>query len=277
MKKIFLLLMLFMIMAFSWWSFGEDVTAETPAHGNRHSQSFYAVKKEMLDNIYFDHKQTLYCGAMWNSRKKIIPPKGFKLPNLRKVDFTLYDNVSAEELQRKSERMEWEHIVPAQNFGKTFTEWKDGHKNCTFGAGKKYKGRKCAEQQSEEFRYMYTDMYNLYPSIGAVNFLRAHFNMTQFDAKMPATFGACQMKISRNKAEPPDEVKGLIARTYLYMQHTYSRYRIGEPMQGILKAWNKKYPVTKWECTRAYRIEKLQGNANVVVKPQCREKGWYKD
>ncbi len=279
MKKLFFIsvicLITVIIAAFGWRPFDDNVAPKTTVQGNRHSQSFYAVKKEMLDNIYFDHKQTLYCGVTWNSRKKIKLPKGFKLPNLRKVDFTLYDNVSAEELQRKAERMEWEHIVPAQNFGKTFTEWSNGHKNCTFDGGKRYKGRKCAEQQSEEFRYMYTDMYNLYPSIGAVNFLRAHFNMTQFDTGIPVTFGTCQMKISRNKVEPPDNMKGLIARTYLYMQSTYPRYRIGEPMRGVLNAWNKKYPITKWECVRAYRIEKLQGNANGIVKPQCEGKGWY--
>ena len=276
MKKILLIIALSLVVssvqAFSWWPFG---TVEQ-TKGNRHSQSFYAVKKEMLEHIYNDHKHTLYCDATWNARKSIITPKGFNLPNLKKVDFTVYDNISAEELQRKAERMEWEHIVPAQNFGKTFTEWAKGSKNCTFGQGRKFKGRKCAEQESEEFRYMYTDMYNLYPSIGVVNFLRAHFNMTQFDAGVPTTFGSCLMKISRNKVEPPDAVKGLIARTYLYMQQTYPRYRIGEPMRGILKAWDKKFPINKWECRRAYRIEKLQGNANEIVKPKCQEKGWYK-
>jgi deoxyribonuclease-1 len=230
----------------------------------------------MLDKVYFDHRKTLYCNADFTAHKKIIKPYGFKMPDLRSVDFKVYD-ISSEDLQRKAERMEWEHIVPAQNFGKTFPEWSKGHKNCVSGKGKAFKGRGCAEQESEDFRYMYADMYNLYPSIGAVNYLRAHFSPTQFEPRQKNTFGACAMKISHNKMEPPDEVKGLIARTYLYMQSVYPRYRIGEPAESVLKAWAKKYPVTKWECARAFRIEKVQGNANNFVKKSCEAQNWYND
>lgn len=266
--------------AFSWWPFADmqktAATAVPAVKGNRHSQSFYAVKKEMLAKVYFDHKQTLYCNAAWNARKKIITPRGFKLPDVRKVDFKVYD-ISVAELRDKAERMEWEHIVPAQNFGKTFSEWSDGHKNCTFGKGQKFKGRKCAEQENAEFRYMYADMYNLYPSIGAVNYLRSNFNFAQLGAAVKPTFGSCEMKISRNKAEPPDAVKGLIARTYLYMRRTYPRYSIGEPMLSVLQAWDKKYPPTAWECVRAYRIEKVQGNADTALKKVCVSKNLYHD
>ncbi len=255
-----------------WW-FSKDAHGDKSV-GNHHSQSFYAVKQEMLDKIYYDHRKTLYCNAAFSAQKQIHKPAGFKLPDLKNIDFKVYD-ISTAELQQKADRMEWEHIVPAQNFGKTFTEWSDGHKNCVSSKGKKFKGRSCAEKESEEFRYMYTDMYNLYPSIGAVNYLRANFNFTQFDSKVPNTFGSCPLKISQNKAEPADEVKGLIARTYLYMRQTYPRYSIGEPMYGILKAWAKKYPVTAWECKRAYRIEKVQGNANKIVKQDCTDKNLY--
>ena len=277
-KKIFLYTFLLLLGAaaqagvLDWLSAGQSQNIR----GNRHSQSFYAVKKEMLDKIYYDHRQTLYCDAEFTKFKQIIRPAGFKLPNLRNVDFYVHD-ISAEELKRKAERMEWEHIVPAQNFGKTFTEWSDGHQKCVSNKGKKFKGRSCAEQESEAFRYMYTDMYNLYPSIGAVNYLRGNFNFTQFTKKIPSTFGDCQLRISRNKVEPRNEIKGLIARTYLYMQDTYRRYKIGEPMYAILKVWNKQYPVTRWECRRAYRIEKVQGNANKFVKTDCIARGWYKD
>ena len=274
-KKILWLILIWFALAdgyaFAFWPFSADTVQE---RGNRHSQSFYAVKKEMLDHIYYDHRQTLYCHADFTAHKKIVKPKGFKLPDLKNVDFYVYD-ISSEELQRKAERMEWEHIVPAQNFGKTFTEWSQGHPNCRAGKGKKYKGRKCAEQESEEFRYMYTDMYNLYPSIGAVNYLRANFNFAQLPPNAENTFGTCRFKLTKNRAEPRDEIKGLIARTYLYMQQTYPRYKIGEPMYGLMKAWAKKYPVTPWECTRAYRIEHLQGNPNDYVKAFCLQEGLY--
>jgi len=263
------------VSAFSWWP---SATEQTPVHGNRYSQSFYAVKQEMLGKIYYDHQRTLYCNAEFNGRKQIKKPKGFRLPNIRNVDFKVYD-ISEEELQNKATRMEWEHIVPAENFGRTFTEWSKGHANCVSNKGKRFKGRSCAVQESEEFRYMYTDMYNLYPSIGAVNYLRANFNFTQFNPNdnIKNLFGSCKLKIYHNKVEPADAVKGFIARTYFYMERTYSRYKIGEPMRGILRNWDKIYPITDWECRRAYRIEKVQGNANEDLKKKCTDMGLYKD
>lgn len=283
MKKIWIIAALLLILPLSakaiwFWSYDED--AEQPKDkvwGNRHSQSFYAVKKEMLNKIYYDQRITLYCGADFTKDKKIIRPRGFSLPDLQTVEFDVYD-ISPEELQKKAERVEWEHIVPAQNFGKTFPEWFAGKEACVSKKGKKFKGRACAEQESEEFRYMYTDMYNLYPVIGAVNYLRANYNFTQFTKPIKPTFGVCGgMVIYKNKVEPRNAVKGLIARTYLYMQNTYPRYRISENMASLLNVWNKQFPVTPWECERAYRIEKVQGNANEIVKPLCQQAGMYGD
>ena len=282
MKKIFLLLAVLAVVPVlcraGWFNLvNDDTEPKVLQFGNRHSQSFYAVKKEMLDKIYYDRRRTLYCDARFTRHKQLELPQGFVLPDLKKVDFRVYD-ITPEELQTKAERLEWEHIVPAQNFGKTFPEWYDGKAACVTKKGKKFKGRSCAEQESEEFRYMYTDMYNLYPVIGAVNHLRAHFNFTQFTKPKPATFGVCGgMVISGNKVEPRDAIKGFIARTYLYMQTAYPRYRISENMVAILRAWDKKYPVKHWECQRAYRIEKVQGNANMIVKPRCEARGMYWD
>lgn len=282
MKKIFLLLAVLAVVPVlcraGWFNLVNDDTEPKVQHfGNRHSQSFYAVKKEMLEKIYYDRRKTLYCNADFTAHKKVILPADFKLPNIYKADFNVYD-ISIEELQNKATYVEWEHIVPAQNFGKTFPEWYAGKKACVSKKGKQFKGRACAEQENEEFRYMYTDMYNLYPTIGAVNYLRSNFNFTQFTKPIPATFGGCGgMVISKNKVEPRDEIKGLIARTYLYMEYTYPRYRISENMRSLLKAWDKQYPVTPWECTRAYRIEKVQCNTNFVVKPRCRQANLYWD
>jgi deoxyribonuclease-1 len=251
---------------------------ETSSAPNRYSQSFYNVKRVLLERVFYDRRKTLYCNADFSVHKKIFLPDGFLLPDLAKAKFKYYD-ITAEELEKKAQRMEWEHIVPAQNFGKTFPQWTKGDAKCVLPKGKFFKGRKCAEQESEEFRYMYTDMYNLYPSIGAVNYLRANFNFTQFSKKenIGNTFGSCKLKIFDNTVEPPDNVKGLIARTYLYMEQTYKRFSISAKMRPIIQAWDKKYPVSRWECKRAYRIEKIQKNSADVFKKPCLEKNWYKE
>ncbi|MFT2111931.1 endonuclease [Marinomonas sp. 2405UD68-3] len=37
----------------------------------------------------------------------------------------------------------------------------------------------------------------------------------------------------------------------------------------LMNAWNAQYPVSDWECKRASRIEKIQGNKNSVLNAVC--------
>ncbi len=36
-----------------------------------------------------------------------------------------------------------------------------------------------------------------------------------------------------------------------------------------MEGWNKTYPVSKWECVRNQRIEKVQGWGNKFVGGAC--------
>jgi deoxyribonuclease-1 len=40
-------------------------------------QSFSKAKKPLERQVYQDHRETLYCGAKFNAKKKVTPPKGF--------------------------------------------------------------------------------------------------------------------------------------------------------------------------------------------------------
>lgn len=221
------------------------------AAGNTTNDSFAHAKK-MLGQVYADHRITFYCGAEYDAQGNITLPEGFTTPKHEK----------------RADRIEWEHALPAENFGQTFVEWREGSPECVDNRGKAFKGRKCAEKANPEYRLMQADMYNLYPAIGAVNAMRSNFNYAIL-AGEPATFGACEMKIADRKAEPPARARGQIARTYMYMQDSYSRYHMSRQQEQLMQAWDKQFPVDEWECTRAKRIEKIQGNENKFVKQPC--------
>jgi deoxyribonuclease-1 len=121
---------------------------------------------------------------------------------------------------------------------------------------------------NKEYRYMQADLYNLFPAIGAVNAMRSNYNFTVLPGEK-SDFGACAMKIQNKKAEPPVEARGRIARTYLYMENTYSRYKMSKQQRKLMTAWDKQFPVSNWECKRGKRIEKLQGNKNAVLDNRC--------
>lgn len=211
--------------------------------------------KKLLNKVYHDHRITFYCEAEFDERGKIYLSKNFMTPKHEK----------------RANRREWEHIVPAENFGRTFAEWRDGHPSCVDKKGKAFKGRKCAGI-NPEFSKMEGDMYNLVPAIGAVNAMRSNYDFTEIN-NAPYTFGDCPMIIQDKKVNPPEKTKGFIARTYFYFEMQYPRFRINSSMKKMMSVWDKQYPVNEWECKRAKRIEYFQKNPNIIVKTKCIEAG----
>lgn len=150
------------------------------------TESFSKAKKLLMSKVYFDHRETVYCAATFDARKNITLPRGYE----------------SNKYKKRAKRVEWEHVVPAENFGRTFVEWREGDSKCVTKQGKSYKGRRCANKASKEYRLMQSDLYNLYPAIGAVNAMRSNYNFTMLPGDK-SDFGSCEMKISHRKAEPP--------------------------------------------------------------------------
>lgn len=220
--------------------------------GNTTIDSFNKAKRTLEREVYQDHRVTLYCEAQFDAQKNVQHPDGFVTTKHKK----------------RSKKVEWEHVVPAQNFGQAFSEWRDGDEQCVNSKGKSFKGRRCAEKVNKEYRYMQADMHNLFPAIGAVNALRSNYNFTMLPEEKSG-FGSCDMRINDRKAQPPVASRGRIARTYMYMESTYPKYQMSNQQRQLMNAWDKQDPVSQWECLRSKRIEKLQGNANAIVNSRC--------
>lgn len=223
---------------------------------NQEIKSFSKAKNFLEKQVYNNHRTTLYCGATFDAEKRVTPPQGF----------------ITNKYVKRAKKIEWEHVVPAENFGRTFSEWRDGHNQCINSKGKEFKGRKCAEKVNFEYRYMQSDMFNLYPVIGAVNALRSNYNFTMLPT-IKSDFGSCSMKIDNRKAEPPEISRGQIARTYLYMDNTYKRYNMSKSQRQLMDAWDKMYPVNTWECKRVKKISNLQKSKNNIVLSRCQSAG----
>jgi deoxyribonuclease-1 len=120
-----------------------------------------------------------------------------------------------------------------------------------------------------QYKLMQADMFNLYPAIGEVNGRRSNYSMAILEGEK-REFGKCDVEIRNKKIEPKESIRGEIARTYLYMDSVYSgRGIISKKNQRLFESWNKSDPVDEWECERARRIEKIQGNRNEVVMRDC--------
>ena len=213
----------------------------------------FSKSKKYLAKVYKDNPITLYCGCSFKGKTLEFSSCGY---NPKK------DN-------KRANRIEWEHVVPAYVFGIFFSEWTVGHPKCVKKNGKKYKGRRCASKVNREFKRMEADMFNLFPAIGEVNGLRSNYPMTIIEGE-ERQFGKCDVEIKRGKVEPRDEVRGEIARTYMYMDSVYpGKGIISNQNRSMFEEWNRSDPADEWECERARRIEKIQGNRNEIVLDSC--------
>ena len=142
------------------------------------ANSFSQAKKLLLKKVYFDNQNTFYCLNKYsiflvnNKYKTILEPNKNYAP--RKPYFK-----SGKENYR-TKNIEWEHIMPVENFGKHFACWKEG-------------GRKACENNIT-FNEMESDMHNLVPSIGELNADRSNYN---FGADKPRVgqYGKCKFKV----------------------------------------------------------------------------------
>ena len=113
------------------------------------------------------------------------------------------------------------------------------------------------------------DLYNLWPIVGELNGLRSNYSMAQITGEA-LSFGGCQAKIQDRKFEPMDKDKGIVARTYMYMDLNYpGRGVISNKNRKLFAAWDKEYPVSQWECQRASLIAGIQGNPDQILSARC--------
>ena len=79
--------------------------------------------------------------------------------------------LKARKNEKRSDRVEWEHVVPASWFGSHRTCWKDGHALCGKKNGKPLKSRECCLKPGvdPDFQAAHNDPHNLFPAGGEVN------------------------------------------------------------------------------------------------------------
>ena len=238
------------IILIASFSISEDAISVSP-EGNTEIQSFSKSKK-MLERYVYNQlpHETIYCEGTFEGTV-ITDPNGFY----------------SDKYKNRATRLEWEHIVPGENFGRAFPSWRNGNDLCITKKGERYKGRRCATKVSKDYRYMQADLYNLYPSIGAVNALRLNYRYGVVEGE---PLGNCLMKIKDRKAEPPNYAKGVVARVALYFDAVYPKYTLIDSQRKLFNAWDVLYPVTELECKRSKIIEGIQGNVNPITSESCK-------
>ncbi|WP_108653100.1 endonuclease [Dongshaea marina] len=220
------------------------IAVSIPTFAASHPQSFQASKRELV-KLYKQHSDvpTFYCHApiKWEGKKG--------MPHLYEAGYKVRKQ------EKRANRIEWEHVVPAYWFGHQLKCWQDG-------------GRKNCKKTSANFREMEGDMHNLVPAIGEVNGDRSNYRYS--DWRGPGMYGRCSMSIDfkKKQARPPEYTHGFIGRDYLYMRDKYG-LKISKAQIRLMQAWAKQRP-SEWECKRNQLIAQIQGNDNPYVTKACK-------
>jgi len=209
--------------------------------------SFSTAKDWLYDKVYKDHAITFYCGCKYD-------------PKTRKVDLKSCGLEALSDVKR-AQRIEAEHVMPAHHFGQSRECWRNTEKVC----GKKMSGRKCCEDKDPLFEAAHNDLHNLFPAVGEVNGDRSNYSWGMIPGEK-REYGTCNIEVdsSIRRAEPPDTVKGDIARVYFYMEHTYG-FNLSKQDRQLFTAWAKEDPPDDWEYERNRRITEIQGRGNPFI------------
>ncbi|WP_404948379.1 endonuclease [Shewanella sp. SR44-3] len=219
------------------------------SHSAEHASSFRQAKK-LAQHIYLTDLPlaSFYCGCD-------IKVDGKKWqPLFKNCGFKVRKQL------KRAQRIEWEHVVPAWEFGHQMQCWQQG-------------GRKFCSKNNKEFNKMEADLHNLVPAIGEVNGDRSNYRFSEWNGRANQ-YGRCDMLVNfkDRKVQPPSNTRGAIARSYFYMQQRYGM-RISSSQAKLFTAWDKQYAVNSIECKRDRLIAQSQGNHNEFVRQSCLKLG----
>ena len=119
--------------------------------------------------------------------------------------------------------------------------------------------RQC--EKDDRYRQIASDLHNMVPVRSRIEMQRRSVRYDNVGNTVQPD--ECGIRVSAQFFEPPERVKGDVARTVAYMVDTYGLPWLGA--SAILKQWNRLDPPDDSELTRHRRIAEIQGNENPFV------------
>lgn len=134
------------------------------------------------------------------------------------------------------------------------------------------KGLRCGDRaqcrrNNERFRFIESDMHNMFPALSEANRVRSAMafgiikgeKYHHLDADSRCDF---EVDFYKRKVEPTPASRGEIARAMLYMDDTYPELELFERQRKMLIQWHRADQPSNTEKTRNDVIERLQGTRN---------------
>jgi len=116
------------------------------------------------------------------------------------------------------------------------------------------------------------DLYNLVPSVGAVNRLRRNYSFAELKPSKENQICKNGFVLEGRKVMPPNNKKGDIARIYFYMNQKYPGHGIiSNKNKKLFNTWDLSDPVDEEECLLNKLKAKIMKGENEFVSKRCRK------
>jgi len=222
----------------------KDISVHLVSRSSEVGHRNFVNAKKVLPRVYVGLQQDIYCGCDYTGKRMDLQSCGY----------------SPRKNLKRAERLEWEHVVPANHLGGQRQCWQKG-------------GRKACSGHDPVFDMMEGDLNNLTPSVGEVNGDRSNMSYGVWARNPRHVYGQCSSvpDFKTRIFQPREAVRGRLARISLYM---YTRYklRLSGQNRKLWCAWAKEHPVDAWERKRNTRIISIQGEGNPIVNDPARLK-----
>lgn len=229
---------------------GSFLEIKNPPEGNHGVKDFNAAKAIMKKTHYMGATKTIYCGCEMTAWNRFSYEKcSFKPKNDGKYQ-SLLNNI------------EVEHLLPFSQILSGTKAYREGEPSVCG----KYKGRKCADKV---YGFLAGDLYILSPAEAILNRIHSDYQWAEL-GNQGEQWGTCDFYYSDKKVQPPQSLKGKIARAYMYVQSIYKVKVISGKNEKLFEIW-AKYPPTKDQCDVTKNIVKIQGNENKFEINACKE------
>lgn len=134
------------------------------------------------------------------------------------------------------------------------------------------KGLRCGDRNqcrrsSERFRFIESDMHNMFPALSEVNKIRSAMSFSTIKGEKHLKLDSvsnCDFEVDfrKRRVEPRPAARGEIARAMLYMDDTYPELELFKRQREMLIKWHQADRPSNLEKKRNDVIERLQGTRN---------------
>lgn len=155
-------------------------------------------------------------------------------------------------------KVHWMPVVPLSRIGKDLACY---HSRCQWQK-RIIKGPICCTLRNQRYKKMEGDLHNIVPVVPLLSKWRDEKNFGKVNKQ--AMLGECGVRRDNDVIEPPEYLKGTVARAYLYMHDVYD-IALTQSERILFKQWHQNYPPAAWEKTWDMQVALKQGKHNPYI------------